>query len=83
MPPSDNTALMRVQHYVNMRNAMPLKGIGDSVHTIHQGTKWEAELTLSDLVAVMEEFRQMAEERLQLSKALHVASEIILRGNKL
>lgn len=39
-------------HYVKMRQAAPLSGIGDSVHQIHTSTEFEAELRFSDLEAV-------------------------------
>ena len=36
--------------YVAMRNRQPLKGLDDTVHAIHTGTEFAAELRFSDLV---------------------------------
>lgn len=41
-----------LSHYVKSRQAMPLRGIGDSFHTIHVGSEHEAELRFSDLEAI-------------------------------
>lgn len=48
-------ALQRVQRYVEMRNAKPILGLGDTIHAIHIGTEWAAEITLSDLEQVLRE----------------------------
>lgn len=45
-------ALEPLNHYVRCRQAMPMRGIGDSVHTIHVGSEFEAELTFSQLEAI-------------------------------
>ena len=39
-------ALAPFAQYAKMRNAMPLKGLGNSVHAIHLGTEWGAEITM-------------------------------------
>jgi hypothetical protein len=44
-----------IRHYVEMRQRMPLRGIGDSIHHIHASTEYEAELTLSDLILALED----------------------------
>lgn len=46
-------ALRPVQHYVAMRDAMPIRGLSDDIHSIHAGTQWEASLSLTDLRAVV------------------------------
>lgn len=46
-------ALARVRRYVAMRDAQSLGRTDDQVHGIHVGTEWEAELSLSDLRAVL------------------------------
>lgn len=57
------TAHMRgmaaISHYVEMRARQPLRSHGDSVHTIHAGTDYEAELKLSDLVRAVKEHDDM------------------------
>jgi hypothetical protein len=44
----------RIRHYVAMRDEMPFRQSGDIIHGIHAGTKWEAELLLSDIRAILE-----------------------------
>lgn len=44
----------RIRHYVAMRDEKPMLGIDDCIHAIHTGSKWEAELFLSDLRTVLE-----------------------------
>ncbi len=44
------SGLAAIRRYVAMRKAMPLIGLGDSVHHIHGSTEFDAELRLSDLV---------------------------------
>jgi hypothetical protein len=41
-------ALRPFANYAEKRSAKPIKGLGNSVHHIHPGTVWEAEITLSD-----------------------------------
>ncbi len=41
-------ALAPFSHYSEMRAAKPLLGLGDSVHVIHPGSEWEANIKLSD-----------------------------------
>lgn len=53
-PPSKPDAKVRealepILHYVKMRHAQPLKNLGDSVHSIHMATEFEAEIKFSDL----------------------------------
>jgi hypothetical protein len=40
-----------VRHYLRMRERQPLKGLDDTIHAIHTGTEYAAELRLSDLRA--------------------------------
>ena len=47
------TPLERLRRYVAMRDARPMTGIGDTIHAIHTGSEWEAELSLDDLRAVL------------------------------
>lgn len=51
--PASVEELERVKRYIDMRDAKPLRQIDDSIHGIHMGTEWEAELTLADLRAVV------------------------------
>ncbi len=44
-------ALQPFAVYAEKRAAKPIKNLGDSVHAIHTGTEWEAEITLSDCEA--------------------------------
>lgn len=44
------SGLAAIRHYIAMRSAMPLANLGDSVHRIHGGTEYDAELRFSDLV---------------------------------
>ena len=41
-------ALQPFATYADRRDAKLLAGLGDSVHVIHTGTEWEAEITLTD-----------------------------------
>jgi hypothetical protein len=43
-----------VRHYLRMREQQPLQGLGDTIHAIHTGTEYAAELRLSDLRAAIE-----------------------------
>lgn len=45
--------LSRVSRYLEMRKAKPLRGLDDSVHRVHAGTEWEADLSLGDLEHVV------------------------------
>jgi hypothetical protein len=40
-------ALRPFANYAEKRDAKPLRGIGDSIHCIHTGTEYEAEITLT------------------------------------
>lgn len=42
-------AIKRVRRYVQMRDEKPLRQWDDSIHSIHMGTEWAADLRLSDL----------------------------------
>lgn len=42
-------ALKPISHYVSMRQKAPLRGLSDSVHAIHTGSAYEAEITMADL----------------------------------
>lgn len=44
-------ALGPFAHYAQMRARQPLKGSGNSVHAIHLGTEFEAEITLEHVNA--------------------------------
>lgn len=35
-------------HYAEMRAKQPLVGLGDSIHVIHRGSEYEAEITVQD-----------------------------------
>ena len=48
------TALERIRRYVAMRAEMPLRNMDDSIHGVHTGTQWEAELRLSDVAALLD-----------------------------
>jgi hypothetical protein len=48
------SAIGRIRHYVAMRDEQPLSQTTDTIHAIHTGTRWEAELLLSDLRSVLE-----------------------------
>jgi hypothetical protein len=37
--------------YAERRLAMPVLGLGDSIHTIHGGTEWEGEIKFSSCLA--------------------------------
>jgi hypothetical protein len=41
-----------IKHYIAMREAKPLRQMDDSIHGIHIGTEWAAELKLSSLRAL-------------------------------
>lgn len=41
-------------HYSKMRDAKPINGMDDAIHSIHVGTDWEAEITQSQLRALRE-----------------------------
>ena len=47
------TPLQRLRRYVEMRRNHPLRGLGESIHQIHSGTEWEAEVRLADLEAIL------------------------------
>lgn len=50
-------ALARLRRYVEVRTtAKPIAGLCDTVHGVHTGTEWEAEVRLSDLAAVVQSF---------------------------
>jgi DNA-binding protein H-NS len=40
--------------YARMRAAKPIRGTDDTIHSIHVGTEWEAELNQSDLLRLAE-----------------------------
>ena len=42
-----------VRHYVAMRDKMPLLNLGGSVHAIHGGTEFGAELSFEDLKSLL------------------------------
>lgn len=44
----------RLANYIVMRRAQPLKGLDDSIHCIHTGTDFAAELNFSDLVPIID-----------------------------
>lgn len=48
-----NESLAAVRRYVEMRDAQPLKGLDETIHAIHTGTDFAAELRLPDLRAVL------------------------------
>jgi hypothetical protein len=48
-----------IKHYVAMRKAMPLNTLGDSVHSIHAGTEFAAELKFSDLALAIDEIARL------------------------
>lgn len=48
-------ARARVQRYIDMRRKQPCRQLGDSIHGIHFGTEWRAELRFSDLEAAFAE----------------------------
>ena len=84
-------AIAAIRRYVEMRQAQPLKGLGDSVHSIHSGTEYEAELRFSDLEAVVatiqasselsadaqKENASLGEENCELRTRLAEAADII------
>lgn len=49
-----NAAMAPFIRYVEMRRARPLKGLGDTLHTIHVGTEWEASINVSDIELLMQ-----------------------------
>lgn len=49
----DREAIARVERYVLMRREKPLRLTNNSIHAVHTGTEWEAELRLSDLEIVL------------------------------
>ena len=78
--------LERLRHYLAMREARPLSGLSGMVHGIHSGTEWEAELHLSDIVAVCAyagELRSTMNEMLDLYDMHLRWGEIIERARKL
>lgn len=50
--PSVPDALERIQRYVAMRDAKPIKMLDDEIHSVHVGSEWEAVLNVADLRAV-------------------------------
>lgn len=56
--PTDPTldALARIKRYLAMRDAKPVRASTDTIHGIHCGTQWEADLLLSDLRVVVAAF---------------------------
>jgi hypothetical protein len=72
--------LARVAHYVAMRDAAPLRQVGDSVHGIHTGTQWEAELRLSDLRVVVAEIARLREALTEIAQPLDSRDLPALRG---
>ncbi len=47
-------ALMPFVKYLKAREARPLLGLGDAVHSIHMGTEFAAEITMDDIRAARE-----------------------------
>lgn len=45
--------------YLEMRRRQPLTGLSDSIHTIHTGTPYEAEITIADLEATIQEISDL------------------------
>ena len=54
------TPTERVARYVQMRDEKPLRNQDDLITRLHTGTEWEAELTLSDLRALLDEHDRLA-----------------------
>lgn len=52
-------AAERIALYVARRERKPLNGLGDSIHSIHVGTEWEAELLWSDLKAIVPALKKL------------------------
>jgi hypothetical protein len=46
-------ALNRLRQYVTARTEKPIAQLDDMIHGVHAGTKWEGELRLSDLRALL------------------------------
>lgn len=44
------SALRPFAEYAERRLAKPIPNLGDSVHAIHTGTEWEAEIRFSDCI---------------------------------
>lgn len=63
-------ALAQIEQYVERRKAMPLRNIGDSVHAIHSGTEYEAEVTFSALCLAQEEIARLRTELTQCKREL-------------
>lgn len=47
------SGIAAVRHYVAMRDKMPLLNLGGSVHAIHGGTEFGAELSFEDLKSLL------------------------------
>jgi hypothetical protein len=67
--------LERIQRYVAMRKAKPLRQMDDTIHGIHFGTEWGAELRLSDLAALLQALRSSEEQRDRMRGALERSTE--------
>ena len=48
-------------HYSRMRDAKPMNGMDDAIHSIHVGTEWEAEVTQSQLRGLSEALAKLEE----------------------
>jgi len=49
--------------YARMRAAKPMRGTDDTIHSIHVGTEWEAELNQSDLLRLAEVVAALNKEK--------------------
>jgi len=54
-------ATTAINRYIAMRTAQPLKGLDDTIHAIHTGTEYEAELTFSDIVTMSAKIERLTE----------------------
>ena len=54
-------AVGRLQRYVDMRKEKPLRGLTESIHGIHFGTEWEAEVRLADIREVLNRVKELEE----------------------
>ena len=46
-------ALRPFAAYAKARQRMPIPALGDSVHTIHGGTEWEASIAYADCIKAL------------------------------
>ena len=67
---SQPMSIEAVADYVSKRTQQPLRGLDDTVHAIHTGTEYAAELRFSDLVEAVNNYESLKARVAELEEKL-------------